>query len=343
MPKKKIALIIEPCEVKGSYVLTRAAIIAQLLQEESVFIFIKTKDMHLTEPFTERGLDIILFDRYEELRKKMRELECQLVIHDGKDTIIEQIELLRPFCQTIVHFDDAGIGAELIDCNILALFEETPELLAHNTLAGSYAFAVDERLSETALAVQTAERPFNEDMPHIVVCYEDGDTNNLTYRTLRHLTQLQIPLKISVAIDDDYLHSVDDLNMMVLSRRGTKLVKGRDALLSLLPEADIVICNANFTPYKIAACGIPCITAAQTERELSYGLPREMNGFIHIGLGRKMKQSIIQNAVMELLLHDMRRERMVKKQRALDILDNNEILQALLLDFAYARHNIAHI
>jgi spore coat polysaccharide biosynthesis predicted glycosyltransferase SpsG len=343
MPKKKIALIVEPCELKGPYVLTRAAVVAQLLQEESVFIFLKTTDMRLTEPFTERGLDVILFERYEELRKKMRELECHLILHDGKDTTVDQVELLRPFCQTIVHFDDMGIGAELIDCNVLALFEETPELLAHNTLAGSYAFAVDDKLIETAQAIEQSARPFNETTPHIVVCYEDGDANNLTYRTLRHLTQLQIPLNISVAIDEDYLHSVDDLNMMVLSRRGTKLVKGRDALLSVLPEADVVICNANFTPYKIAACGIPCITAAQTERELSYGLPREMNGFIHIGLGRKMKQSIIQNAVMEILLHEMRRERMVKKQRALDILGNNDILQALLLDFAYARHNIAHI
>lgn len=343
MPKKKIALIVEPCELKGPYVLTRAAIVAQLLQEESVFIFLKTTDMRLTEPFTKRGLDVILFERYEELRKKIRELECHLIIHDGKDTTVDQIELLRPFCQTIVHFDDAGIGAELIDCNILALFEETPELLSSNTLAGSYAFAVDDKLAKTVQVMEQNARPFNETTPHIVVCYEDGDANNLTYRTLRHLTQLQIPLNISVAIDENYLHSIDDLNMMVLSRRGTKLVKGKDALLSVLPEADVVICNANFTPYKIAACGIPCITAAQTERELSYGLPREMNGFIHIGLGRKMKQSIIQNAVMEILLHEMRRERMVKKQRALDILGNNDILQSLLLDFAYARHNIAHI
>lgn len=343
MPKKKIALIVEPCEIKGPYILTRAAVVAQLLHTESVFIFLKTTDKRLAEPFTERNLDVILFERYEELRKKIRELECHLIIHDGKDTTVDQVELLRPFCQTIVHFDDAGIGAELIDCNILALFEETPELLAHNTLAGSYAFAVNEALAQTAHTVLQSERAFNEDTPHIVVCYEDGDANNLTYRTLRHLTQLQIPLKISVAIDENYAHAIDDLNMMVLSRRGTKLVKGRDALVSLLPEADLVICNANYTPYKVAACGIPCITAAQTERELSYGLPREMNGFIHIGLGRKMKQSIIQNAVMELLLHEARRERMVKKQRELQILGNNEILQALLLDLAYARHNIAHI
>ena len=41
---------------------------------------------------------------------------------------------------------------------------------------------------------------------------------------------------------------------------------------------------------------------------------------------------------MELLLHEHRRDRAIRKQQALEILTNNEILQALLLDFAYGRH-----
>ena len=63
-----------------------------------------------------------------------------------------------------------------------------------------------------------------------------------------------------------------------------------------------------------------------------------MNGFIHLGLGRKIKQSAIQNAVMEFLLHEHRRDRAIRKQLSLEVLTNNEILQALLLDFAYGRH-----
>lgn len=56
-----------------------------------------------------------------------------------------------------------------------------------------------------------------------------------------------------------------------------------------------------------------------------------------------MKQSNIQNAVMELLLHEARRERAVRKQIQLEIQDNNEVLKSLLLDFAYERHNIVSL
>jgi len=339
--KKKIAFVVEHSAVKGFYPLERVAILAKLLKdEESVFIFLKQDGQESIEIFTDEQLSPILFDNYSELKTQIRNLEPDLIIQDGKDTLVEQIEQLRPFCKTIVHFDDFGEGALLADCNIVALFEEVRENTAQNILSGSFAYAVKESIKTIA-----NERVSNElsNPPHIVVAYEDGDENNLTYRTLRHLTQLQIPLQVTVAIDREYKHSVEDLQMMVLSRRNTRLLKDDRALDKLLHEADIVICNANYTPYKVAAVGIPCITAAQNERELNKACPREHNGCIHLGLGRKMKQSNIQNAVMELLLHEARRERAVRKQFELELQDNNEVIKSLLLDFAYERHNMVSL
>ncbi|TSI11761.1 PseG/SpsG family protein [Lysinibacillus sp. BW-2-10] len=337
--KKKIAFIVEHSVVKGFYPLERAAILAKLLkEEENIYIFLKQSGQESIEIFTDLQLSPILFDSYAELKTQIRSLEPDLIVQDGRDTLVEHVEQLRPHCKTLVHFDDFGEGGLLADCNIHALFEEVRENTARNILGGTYAFAVKDSLKTVA-----ESRVSNElsNPPHIVVAYEDGDENNLTYRTLRHLTQLQIPLKVTIAIDKEYKHSVEDLQMMVLSRRNTKLLKDEQALEKLLPEADIVICNANYTPYKVATVGIPCITAAQNERELNNAFPREHHGFIHIGLGRKMKQSNIQNAVMELLLHEARRERAVRKQFELEISDNNEVLKSLLLDFVYERHNIA--
>lgn len=346
LQKKKIVFIVEQCDIKGTYPFERAATLAQLLQEqgETVYLFIRTDNTRLIDKLTKTDLNVLLFEKPQELKSHLRNLEPHLVVHDGKDTNAEQIELIRPFCTTFVHFDDFGHGAQLIDCNIIALFEESHEQPLANELVGSYAFAVTKELEMVAShIIDTGDISIKQDLPHIVVAFEDGDANNLTYRTLRHLTQLHIPLKISVAIDEDYAHNVEDLQMMALSRRNTEIVRRPDALLHLMSDANLIICSANYTPYKVAAAGIPCITTAQHENELNYAFSREANGFIHIGLGRKMKQSIIQNAVMELLLHEHRRERAVKKQRALDILTNNEILQTLLLDLAYSRHNIAHI
>ncbi len=334
---KKVAFIIEHCPIKGSYPFERIQILSELLEEHHVTMFVKADAEFVDRQFKQLPIPPVMFEKYEEVGRALRQLEVDLIVQDGKDSLIEYVESLRPYCKTIIHFDDFGSGRELADCNILALFEEvgTGEALPPNTLAGSYAFAVHPRLQQIASARQDAEE---QELPHIVVAFEDGDENNLTYRTLRHLTQLHIPLQISVAIDDDYKHSIGDLQMMLLSRRHANILKKEDALYELLPQADIVVCNNNYTPYKVAAIGIPCITLAQHEREIPYAFARELNGFIHLGLGRKIKQSSIQNAVMELLLHDHRRQRAIDKQLSLDILSNNEILQSLLLDFANGRH-----
>ncbi|WP_107941967.1 MULTISPECIES: CMP-N-acetylneuraminic acid synthetase [Metasolibacillus] len=333
--QKNIAFILEYSEWKGYYPFERVAIMHDLLAAEHISIFLKGNESHLLELLNSSPT---IFKNYNELANKLAQQHFDLIIYDGNDSTVEQVQLLKAHCHTLVHFDDRGEGAELADCHIVALREETQEMIPANMLVGNFAFATPSELLQISF-----EDKLKNDLPHIVIAFEDGDENNLTYRTLRHLTQLHIPLKISVAIDENYRHSVEDLQMMVLSRRHTSIHQHPNALLSLLPTADIVVCNANYTPYKVATIGIPCITAAQNERELSNNLNREHNGFVHLGLGRKMKQSTIQNAVMEFVLHEARCERAIYKQRTLDLRTSNEALKQLLLDLAYARHEIIHI
>lgn len=337
--KRTIVFIVEDCLDKGLYPYERTVVLAQLLKEENVHIFVRSSSQTGLAIFSEANLSPIIFEKYEQLCKHLKQLDPDLLVRDGKDSEREQVEILKPFCKTIVHFDDFGAGNTLADCVLLSLYPELKDTLSSKTIGGSFAFVVPSNWPRPAEEVLKSLN----DPPHIVVAFEDGDPNNLTYRTLRHLTQLHIPLQITLVIDDEYSHATDDLQMMVLSRRNTAILRKKDALKSLLPTADIIICNANYTPYKIASYGISCITLAQNEHELLHAFPREHNGFIHLGLGRKMKQSHIQNAVMELLLHEARRERTIKKQRQLALYDNNETLQTLLLDFAYERHNIASI
>lgn len=338
VPKKTIVFIIESCIDKGLYPFERVSTLAKLLTNEKVFIFVKTPSNDGVQILMNEGLTPVLFDHFNELPKQIKSIQPDLIVRDGRNSEALQVQDLRPFCKTIIHFDDFGEGGQACDCVLLALYHEVKDYLPSHYISGSFVFALPEDYQNFS---DRPESKTPENPPHIVVAFEDGDEHNLTYRTLRHLTQLQIPLQITVMIDDSYRHATDDLQMMVLSRRNTAILRDKNALLKLLPKADVIICNANYTPYKIASYGVPCITLAQSEAELLHAFPREQNGFIHLGLGRKMKQSQIQNAVMEFLLHEARSERAVKKQRQLNLVSNNETLLELLLDFAYDRHNIA--
>ena len=339
-PQKTIVFIIESCIDKGLYPFERVATLAKLLAHEKIHVFVKTTSKHALQILSNENLKPIVFDHFDQLPKQLQELKADLIVRDGHNSEAWQVENLRPFCNTIVHFDDFGEGGQACDGVLLSLYQDVKDYLPSHYIGGSFAFALPTAYSQLKPLPDSKKIA---DPPHIVVAFEDGDEHNLTYRTLRHLTQLHIPLQITVMIDESYQHAIDDLQMMVLSRRNTAILRDKEPLLQLLPKADIIICNSNYTPYKVASYGVPCITLAQNEVELLHAFPREQNGFIHLGLGRKMKQSQIQNAVMELLLHEARSERAVKKQHQLNLAGNNAELAKLLLDFAYDRHNIPSI
>ena len=91
--KQKIAMIIEHCEYKGYYPFERAAILAQHLSNEtSLFIFLKNANETSIQRFISIGITPILFDHFKELPKTIRNLQVDLIIYDGADSSIEQVE-----------------------------------------------------------------------------------------------------------------------------------------------------------------------------------------------------------------------------------------------------------
>lgn len=338
--QKRLAFIVEHSPFKGDYPFERIATIVDSLKDEAeISILLKTNQLHLLNIFKEYNLSFKTFNHFFEIDKLLHRFKPDVIFFDGKDITDEQMEQLNNHCQRIILFDDFGEGSPLAEWNIVSLICEQKETPPPNMISETFSFVVPNSLKTI---IETRQNKELSNPPHIVVSFEEGDENNLTYRTLRHLTQLHIPLQITICIDHNYRHPIEELQLMALSRRNTKIFQKENALLHLLPTADIVICNASYTPYKVAAIGIPSITAAQNEREINNIFPREENGFIHLGIGKKMKQSNIQNAVMEFLLHPKRRERAIQKQLALNINNNNEQLKSFLLDLIYSHQKISN-
>lgn len=323
--RQKLAFVFELCETKGHYPLERMLILYNLLEEPEKFLFIKSNNHYSDRLCKAYHITPVYYDKIDEVAKAIRNLQIDTIIQDGKNISHENALKLKPFCRTYIQFDNFLDGHLLADYNLFTYTDELVDFNAPYALVGSHCFAVPEAFE------QLRQPPMNEpfDIPHIVVYFEDGDPYNLTFRTIRHLMQLHIPVHITVLIDDEYPHDTDDLQMMLLSRKNTKLIRNN---LQPIQNATIVIGNANYTPFKIASLNIPYIALAQNEHELGNSCVKEEHGFIHLGLGRKIKQSMLQNAVMELLLHEERRARAIKRQHALKIHQNNELLQSLLYE-----------
>ena len=328
---KKIAFVGAVTSCHNLYPIERIITLSTMFDKQQTQILVQ-HDEQAIDFLIQKGFNPIVYKNEKQLISELSRLSPDILIHDAGSTELPLVDHLKTFIPTILHFDDFGDGGTAANCVFQTLYQEKREKLLPHFLIGPSSYVVPKQLQ----AIQkTANDSF--DKPHIVVAIEGMDPDNTSYRVLRHLLQLQIPIKISVIIQSSYAHDVDELKLMALSRKNIKIIQINNAFYELLGTADIVICGAKYTPYKVATIGIPCIVTCQDELDMQHIFPIETNGFINLGLGKKLKQSLLQNAVMEFLLHDARREHAVRKQLNIDLNRNNQYIQSLLKSFISSR------
>lgn len=245
-------------------------------------------------------------------------IEPDLLLYDETLPKKEMIQQLQTFIPSMINLDD------LIEARSSEQTELTQSELVSSKQAPvpTHSFMIDDDLQDIT---QQLQKQLTETMPlHLVVLFSERDPSKLTYRALRHLTQLHIPLNITIVIGEQYAHDVMDLKMMALQRSHTRVVQ-TDDYGAMLKEANIVLCSATYFPYEVATMGVPCIVLAENDAELNDPFLHEQNGFLHLGLGRKVKQSILLNAVMEFVLHEGLRKKMATLQLTHSFSNKNHV------------------
>lgn len=323
--KKRVVIYVCDTDGKGTYPLRRAKTIAQALPK-SIEITIVGPE-RLKASLT--NFTFIPIGNSRELLTILKKASPDLLLRDSGSTSREEVEKIKKIVPSVIHFDDFGDGGELADFVIQTLYTETTEKHSAHYIVGPETFIADKEIAPyKAIGLHKKE---SHKLPHLIVTFGDEDPGNLTYRALRHLVHLQVPLKITILIGDNYKHDLVDLRMMALSRRNTTVLQQTKNTAELLSTADIVLCASGYFPYEIGVMGIPCIVLAQNEFESTLDFPTERNGFIHLGLGRKVKQSMLLNAVMEFLLHDSLRKKTIQRQMKLNLGNGQSIISEAIL------------
>ncbi len=334
-PKKKVAIYVAETDGKGTYPARRANIIAHALADTVDIIFISEKDV--TD--TPKGFPTVTIDRKLTLVQALTTVKPDLLLRDSGSTQREDVDKIKRIVPSIIHFDDFGDGGLSADLVFQTLYTDSNDQAPDHYVVGMASFIADEQFAAFK-HIGLQKRP-TRPLPHLVISFGDEDPGNLTYRALRHMLQLQIPLKVTVLVGKNYKHDVSELRMMALGRRNTFIQEQPDHVAEVLATADIVLCASGYMPYEIAVMGIPCVVLAQNDFEISLSFPKEQHGFIHLGAGRKVKQSSLLNAVMEPLLHEALRKKAIERQVALNLGDGKDtVCEAILYFLEYPKRPV---
>lgn len=320
---KKVAILLDDLSPDARYPIRRSlTLIEQLAQtvEVSVILPRQYASFFSTSSATLHVLE-------QGLVPTLQAIEPDLLLCEQGFTKKDVSQQLHSFIPSIIYLDHLGEGTHEQDRILQSLDQNTHEQdTRENDQFGTHLFVLDQQLQKIIAEKQASVR---DTMPlHLVIVFSDQDPSRLTYRMLRHLIHLQIPLRMTIVVGKQYAHDITELKMMALQRNQTKVIQ-TDHYLSVMKTAQIVLCSAKYFPYEVAALGIPCIVVAEHDTEMNLSFPMEQHGFLHLGLGRKVKQSMLLNAIMEFVLHEGLRNRMVERQLALTFQGTDIIVKAI--------------
>lgn len=281
----KIAYVFEPTSSMTSYSLERA----KLLQQHWNGPF------HLFSRQPVPGFDhVTLYQTTPELLEALRNEQPSLLLRDAGRSSVQDIQLFKQLGCAVGVIDDTGDGAPYADYQLQTLFTEEFDDSCEHFRKGIDAF-IPTAFIPPAVDPNRTKR--------VVVAFPERDPDNLTYRVLRHITSLHVPVEVDVLIHPDYEHDIFALQSFILQRKSIQLIETRD-FMSHLSRADLAITSASHMPYLCVQTATPAVLLAESKAEVAYQFADEIPAFIHLGLGRKIKQSALQNTIMEVLLHD---------------------------------------
>ncbi|WP_186668020.1 PseG/SpsG family protein [Sporosarcina sp. BP05] len=332
--KKTVAIHISRSDGKGTYPARRAAMIANTLGEEIDIVYLCGVD----SPPAPEGFKTVQTENNSQFLKALASIKPDLLLRDSGSTIHEEVEKVTELVPSIIHFDDFGDGGKCADLVFQTLYVESNDSVPDHYVLGRESFIADEQMdSFKHIGLRKTQLG---PLPHLVISFGEEDEGNLTYRALRHIMQLQIPLKVTILIGEEYTHDTSTIRMMALERRNTTVLVPPYNYAEIYAAADIILCASGYMPYEVAVMGIPCVVLAQNDFEVGLSFPKEQHGFIHLGLGRKVKQSSLLNAIMEPLLHEPLRKKSIARQTALGLGDGKEaVCEAIRYYLEYPKRN----
>ena len=151
-----------------------------------------------------------------------------------------------------------------------------------------------------------------------MITFGGSDPRNLTAKTLKILSTLEINSKIIVILGMSFSHK-NQIKKIVKEMQqknyDIEIIYNSNMMAQLIAKANYVIAANGRTVFEVASLNIPLITISANAREETHSFTRRNKIGIHLGLYTKVTGSDVKKAIikMEKLSHRREMEKNLKK------------------------------
>lgn len=299
--------------------------------EHNVLLVTKKECYEGVQKIEATNLPYVAIMNDEDIEKIIEKFKPDIWVNDCLNTTVEEMKWLKEKVPRVVSIEDLGPGTKYADAVINALYEGKGSFCANTYEGSKYVCLRNEFLIEKP-------KKFSDIVNHVIVMFGGTDPSNLNKRMYQVARQV-VNLYPHIIFD-----FVTGLGYDAESNGIVSTADGRIVVHSNVPKvtdymkiADLAITSQGRTIFEIASMGIPAIVLAQNEREMKHSFASMENGFINLGLGKKISTEAIVNTLKWLIdtpkirynMHKLMLKRELKKsnKRVKNIIlgeENNE-------------------
>lgn len=247
-----------------------------------------------------------------------------IIVNDCLNTSRLYMKELKKNVSRVVTIEDLGEGAKLADAVINALYENSD-----NTLpvfwGEKYICLRDEFLIN-------APKPFSEQIKEVLILFGGTDPGNFTKRIydiaeIMHVKYPEIIFNFVTGLGYD----CEGNQVKSMEHSNIHVINNTNNVSKYMKNADLAFTSQGRTVYELASLGIPAIVLAQNERETMHSFAQMKNGFLNLGLGRKVHDDTIIRTFEWLISVPQVREEMRSHMLSFDLKRGIERVRRIIL------------
>jgi spore coat polysaccharide biosynthesis predicted glycosyltransferase SpsG len=247
-----------------------------------------------------------------------------VVVNDILDTSAEYVKSLKEYTPRVVNIEDLGSGTNQADAVINALYE-------HSTPPENHYFGFEYFCLRNEFRYASSRRDISS-VDKIMISFGGTDENNLTAKTLRALSDIDLELHLDVVLGLGYTEqeSLAPITATYPSNIDFEINQDIQSMGEHMEQADLLITSNGRTLYEAAALNLPVISIAQNHREQKHPYAHISGGVLFLGQADYVTAESILTAVGDYIRDGQKREKMRRALEAHDIANGVERIKKIL-------------
>lgn len=205
-----------------------------------------------------------------------------VIINDLLDTSEDYIKKLKKDFKLVINFEDLGQGAQYADLVINAMYPE--ENVINNHYFGQNYFCIND------LFLQTKKVSVKDVVKKVLISFGGVDPLNLTKKVLNSIYDYCVKMNIEIIVIAGMGYNKFDT---IKEFKKVVLLKNIKNIYDYMSVSDVAFISSGRTSFEVACLGLPSIVISQNERETTHFFAKNEFGFIYLGHGIEIENSVI--------------------------------------------------